>query len=428
MRILLFFCSFLLLSCKQTPPTYEVLLKEMSDAEYPDNPNLEARHSEAKQYFFKNIVFHWRENNLFDAEINSHQAGECTISLKNLPLLEMMPTAPEHIKSDKYLTYIGLVNQEWNRQQTQFQPGQFEVHGKQKFKITRVDLANNCLNAYLWEILVYAKDSDGNDKLFWQCWFDFPKEVYKHLFEVRNNLNYEDYRQALENWINPESKPIDLSQLRRVLNEKEISFTTKNNEMYPKEGERKRKFKNIITPVACSRINDLLNDSTKFATFSIPGYYNRKDPRKTELSKLGLLKKVLKREVIDAHGKKSIELELHFFSNIDQKTMTKFIMGDMDMSLIPTLSEAEANSGWQTSMGISNHSFYETFDFQQTHLTKDNGFYAFLTDENNNWLDSHKIGIDGPLLHFDQQHISKLHFWTLAFERHAFVGHYVLDF
>lgn len=126
-------------------------------------------------------------------------------------------------------------------------------------------------------------------------------------------------------------------------------------------------------------------------------------------------------------GRKSIELELEFLSNFDNKTITKLIIGGLDLKQIPQLNEADANDGWQTSMGIANHSFYETFDFQQKHLTKNNGFYAFLLDQKDNWIDSHKIGIDGPLFHFNEQDKSKLHLWILAFERHAFVGHYVIE-
>ena len=56
----------------------------------------------------------------------------------------------------------------------------------------------------------------------------------------------------------------------------------------------------------------------------------------------------------------------------------------------------------------------------------DSEFFALLTDENNNWLDSHYIGIDGPLLHWDENEEGLLHLWILAFERHAFVGHYTI--
>jgi hypothetical protein len=421
------FAFFILLSCQTQQDSYTVSLKEMSDAEYPDNPNLENRHSDAQQKLFKNVIVTNRGNHLFDFDIYSHQDSLCHISIKKIHLLEMIPTAPEWIKSDEYLTYIGVINQEWNRQQVQFKADMFTVLGNTNVAITRVDIARNCLNSYLWELLVYAKDKDGKDKLYWQCWFNFPKELYAELFEIRNNLSFDIFRKGMENWIDPESKPVDLVKFRQVTTEKEITFEAKNNEMYPLKGERERKRKNIICPKTLTKINDLLTDSTTFATFSTPGYYNTKDPRKTKLSKLGLLKIVHKRQIINALNQPSIELELVFLSNKDNKTITKLIVGGLDIALVPRLPATEANEGWQTSMGISNHSFYETFHFQQKHLTKDNGFYSFLLDQHNNWIDSHKIGIDGPLLHFDEKDKTKLHFWILAFERHAFVGHYIIN-
>lgn len=398
----------------------------MSDAEYPDNPNLESRHSEAKQKYFRSIVLTENKADLFDLDLYSHEEELCKIALKNLPLLEMMPTAPDFIKKDDYLTYIGVINQEWNRQQVQFKKGQFEVSGKTNIKITRVDLARNCLNAYLWELLVYAKDANGEEKLFWQCWFDFPKDLYKDLFEKRNKLSYETFREGLENWKDPESKKVDLSILRKVETENEIAFEAINGEMYPVIGERERKRKNIVFPRSIEKMDDILTDSTLFSTFSIPGYYNTKDPRKTELSRLGILQKVVKRDIVNALGAKSLELELVFVSNKDHATQTKFVIGGIDETLIPTLNTENLNKGFQTSMGIANHSFYETIDFQQKHLTKDNAFYAFLLDKDDQWIDSHKIGIDGPLFYFDTKDKTKLHLWILSFERHAFVGHYLI--
>jgi len=216
-----------LFSCNEKQTVFDIPVKEMTDAEYPDNPSLESRHSEAKQKYFKSIILKNQGQNLFELDLLSQQEGQCQISLKSLPLLEMMPTAPDFIKKDDYLTYIGIINQEWNRQQVQFKAGQFSVKGNSKLQITRVDLARNCLNAYLWEMLVYAKDTDGKEELFWQCWFDFPKEAYKDLFETRNSLSYETFRAGLENWIDPESKKIDLELLRKVSDEKERSLQRK---------------------------------------------------------------------------------------------------------------------------------------------------------------------------------------------------------
>jgi hypothetical protein len=407
-------------------PTSAALV-EMTDSEYPDNPNIESRHTKAQLKLFNNVAFTKTKNDFYDVKIESVVKGFCEITLHDVPLLEFMPTIPEYIKKDEYLSFVGVLNQEWNRQQVQFNKENFTVKGNPNFEITRVDLARNCLNSYLWEIIIYAKDIDGKEKVYWQSWFNFPKKMYQSLFLQRNNVPFYKYASSLENWVDPQSETINLKLLRKSINEKVVKFESRNNEMYPLQGERMRKRKNIIYPKTVTKMSDLLTDSTKFATFSIPGYYNKLDPRSTQLSKLRIVKKVTKRNIINALNKPALEIEIEFLSNVDNKTITKLLFGGIDFKEIPKAAEQNANNCWQTSMGIANHSFYETIDFQQKHLTIDNPFYAFLLDENNKWLDSHKIGIDGPMLHFDEKDPNKLHLWILSFERHAFVGHYIIE-
>ena len=78
-------------------------------------------------------------------------------------------------------------------------------------------------------------------------------------------------------------------------------------------------------------------------------------------------------------------------------------------------------------MGIANHSFYvPATDFDST-SSLTNPYFSFLLDEKGNWLDSHAVGIDGPLLFRDEIEPNKVHLLILSFERHAFVGHYVFD-
>ena len=57
----------------------------------------------------------------------------------------------------------------------------------------------------------------------------------------------------------------------------------------------------------------------------------------------------------------------------------------------------------ESSMGFSNHSFYESLEEFRNHKTKENPYYAYMRDEKKNWLDSHKVGIDGPLIHWDDE-------------------------
>ena len=57
---------------------------------------------------------------------------------------------------------------------------------------------------------------------------------------------------------------------------------------------------------------------------------------------------------------------------------------------------------------------------------RDNPYYAMLLDRDDHWLNSHFIGIDGVMLHFDKQSPRILHIWLLSFERHALVSHFTV--
>lgn len=173
-------------------------------------------------------------------------------------------------------------------------------------------------------------------------------------------------------------------------------------------------------------MGDLLSDSTRFATFAQPGFYDTKDPRVTYLSRFGKLTKVIERQITTPTKEIALEIEYVFASNQDAKTITRLVVGGLKPASLPVLSLTNASDGARASMGISNHSFYETFDYQQQHLTKDNPFYSFLLDEKGNFLDNHKIGIDGTVFHLDEEDNTKLHLWILAFERHAFVSHCII--
>lgn len=399
-------------------------ITELSDKQYPNNPDISIRSKLDGLFSHKSIEILRYDANFFSIKVFPANNKSDTILLDSIKLLEWIPSVPKWVKEDEYLTHLGIVNQEWNRMQVNFTKNQFKKYGDnlEQKKLTRIDLARNCINAYLWEIIFYTKE-DGKNKPCYHGWFNFPKDLYAQLFKEKNNLNYEQYKDHLENWIDPESKKVDLSQLRYLLKEWKLPMENYNNKLYPLSGERKKKGINIISPKSYNSIQDFLTNKTTFATFSAPGFYNQKDPRNTQLSRLANPVKVLFRET-SAKNKDELvtnEIEIVFEKN------TKLIIGGILKSLIPTLSIQEVNKGWQMPMGIANHSFYSNYNWIKENTNLSNPYYAFLLDSNDNWLDSHTIGIDGPLLHYDINNPNILHIWILSFERHCFVGHYTID-
>lgn len=397
-----------------------IALDELSDKEYPFNPDISIRHSKATYPSYKHLEINRNTDSTFSFTFVPKNNKD-TIKLSEINLMEWIPTVCEQVKQDEYLTEIAIVNQEWNRHQVKFVEGDFKIKSKNTSNIKRVDLARNCLNAYLWEFIAYAEE-DSVLKPYYHAWFNFPKNLYAELFEHRNGLKYEKFSHELENWIDPQSKVVDFSVLRNIKSETKVKFENLNHQSYPLVGERKKKHSNIIFPKNTTKIDDFLTDSTQFATFSPPGFYNPKDPRKTKLSLLKYPLEIIYRDLTN----ETFELDVRFL-NTDSTITTKLIVSGLRKEDIPIISVTDVNQGWMNSMGFGNHTFYESYEHCIKHSSIQSNYFAVLVDENNKWLDSHFIGIDGPLLHWDYKDTNTLHLWILAFERHAFVGHYTIE-
>ena len=428
--VFIFFIACLLWACSADAPAdhhqvptegMTVELKNLSDAQYPDNPDIGFRSQNYSLNLFETCKID-ASHQAFRWDFTFLTKASDSITLKQVDVSEFIPTIPKHIQSDEYLSYIACINQEWNRNQVQFNADEFS---SSIADVVRVDLARNCLNAYLWEIIVYVEEA-GRVLPYAHGWFDFPQEAYAQLFEQKNKLPYTKYQVALENWVDPQNELVDLSLLRKPVDTIRVRFKDLSDAMYPLKAARQKKYKEIIYPDTFSTMRDLQSDASLFATFSPPGFYNKKDPRTTELGRIYNLKQVdiyqVKAATIDTP---LYELQLTF---LDKKAARKttLVIGGINPDDFPVLSEEKANQGWKNSMGIGNHSFYESYQNHLSNKSETSPYYALLLDEKGQWLDSHKIGIDGPIFHFSDANRTELHLWLLSFERHALVGHYCI--
>lgn len=400
-------------------------ITEQDDEAYPDNPDIGYRAADYNFDYFKG----GRIENVdgFHADLSFFiNDGTDSIAFAGLNLRELIPAIPACAKGDEYLSEIALVNQEWNRNQVRFAPGEFSSTDE---RIVRADIARNCLNAYLWEVIVYVEE-DGEQLPYAHGWFDFPEGLYHRLFLERNEVPFSRYADALEDWKDPENKPIDMNRIRRTENTVNPEWEDKSDEMYPVAGERERKFQEIIYPESFDSMRELQSDSTTFATFSPPGNYDREDPRKTELGRFYRLEGA-ELSTVSFPDNENFTGEMHeihlTFRHRESDAVTHLYLGGIDFSEIPVLSVEKANDGWQNSMGFGNHTFYESAADHLSRNAAEHPYYGFLTDADGNWLDSHRAGIDGPLLHFDSGDPDLLHVWILSFERHALAGHYCID-
>lgn len=423
------FIVILIVSCNRNPQPIEqdskeisFEIKSLSDREYPDNPDIGFRAKNYQNKLFTTGIIK-RTNQPFYRDFIFYTQDADSIVFNNLNIEELIPTIPENIKSNDYLCQIACINQEWNRDQVRFNPSEFETN---KSELVRVDIARNCLNAYLWEIILYVKQ-DGKVLPYSHGWFDFPHELYAELFEKKNKIPYKQFQASLENWIEPEKKVVELSLLRLIKDSLNITYQDLSNNMYPLEGARKKKFKEIIFPTTFATMRDLQTDSTLLATFSPPGFYDTNDPRTTELGRIYKLIKINIYSIKATSSTKQLYEIRCLFSHKITGEKTQLVIGGIDFKDFPVLNPSKANSGWKSSMGIGNHTFYESYEENISTKSKNSPYYALLLDAKGDWLDSHKIGIDGPIFHFSDTERKTLHLWLLSFERHALVGHYKID-
>lgn len=402
---------------------YSFDIKELTDEEYPDNPDIGYRSDKYGVGYFKEgeIVQNYGQN--YDLIFRTFDAHKDSIVFPEFDLMEYIPTIPQSLKSDDYLSYLTIINQEWNRNQVKFSTKEFDCNNK---SITRVDVARNCLNAYLWEVIAYT-DESGKELPIYHGWFNFPKTLYADLFEEKNGVSIEQFLAGMERWKDPKHAAIKRELLQKSSENIPVSFTDQSDAMYPVKGERERKYREIITPTEFSSMRDLQNDKTTFATFSEPGFYNRKDPRTTELGRFYNLEKIQLAKIVSAIDARSHHEVILKFKDKDSERETILYLGGLDFEDFPKLSTEEANNGWKTSMGFANHTFYEDCQTHEKCKSLKNPYYGYLTNGKDEWLDSHQVGIDGPLIHWDDKNPKLLHIWILSFERHALVGHYTVQ-
>ena len=408
---------------------YEIIVKELTDDDYPDNPDIGYRSEFYQQFSHKNCKIIVVNDSIVSFEFPSTDSSGAIIKLENLDILTWMPAVPKQVQNDEYLAHICMINQEWNRQQVKFtlDDEQLKIEeGEKENGIVRVDLARNCLNSGLWEIAAWREEG-GGQKIYYHGWFDFPLDLYADLVNKKSGIDFKKYQSSCVDWKDPESKVIELEKLRTIISRDNVDFKDLQNNFYPKKKARLKKYKNIVCPKNTNTISQFLNDSTTFSTFSQPGWYNTKDPRKTELGRFTKLKEVEINHVKSLIASESdlLEINMNFTDNAEVRK-TKLVFGGIKKRQIPTLAFDEMNDGFKMPMGIANHSFYETYKQAINLNYRKNSYYGFVLDDENKWLDSHFIGIDGPLLHWDDKEEGVLHLWLLSFERHAFVGHYKL--
>ena len=78
------------------------ILKELSDEEYPDNPDIGIRHEKYTETTMENISFIEGEDG-YEVVVIPSRAADDTVRMFGIQLMEFIPTIPEFAKNDEYL-------------------------------------------------------------------------------------------------------------------------------------------------------------------------------------------------------------------------------------------------------------------------------------------------------------------------------------
>ncbi|WP_213044122.1 hypothetical protein [Nitrospira defluvii] len=405
-----------------------VALTAFSKDAYPENP--EKTSQVFGTYSHRQLIVEQLDGTRFRIRLEPATPQAAAIELTDVDLAHVVAAVPPWAKSDLDLTKIGLIDREWNRQQVRFtRPSpHLDVReggdGFEQRALTRVDLARNCLNAGLWELLLFTTE-DGEERVYEHLWFTFPLGLYKQVFERVNDLSYWSYWWSLEHWVDPSGTAIRLDRLRTVEREWPVQATALWDQPVSAQGEQVLKRRNILTPVATT-YRDWYNQPVRFASFIPPGRYSRAHPRETQLHYLAELTGAIVRRVKLKEDTRSLfEIELAFRSSKTGES-TRLILGGLDWAAIPVASSAQYDRGWQVPLGIGNPSFFESYEQVVASPPIHRTFYGFHLDAQNRWFDHHAIGVDGPLFHWDADDPSLLHLYLLSYERHTLLNHVIL--
>ena len=184
----------------------------------------------------------------------------------DVDLRVFIPRIPDLAGNDAVLRRIALSQREFNRNEVSLGP----VASADDMK-----LANNCLRAGLWEVML-VKKVDGSNKLTFHGWFTFPREEYARLFEEVNGEKYAKAENLLAAYPEMGGFEVPLATLREQQgSEHKFAVETRTAGIRLRFSEQTRKAKLILTSGIATYGDFFANEHQPVTTaqFSEAGFY-----------------------------------------------------------------------------------------------------------------------------------------------------------
>jgi hypothetical protein len=406
-----------------------VPIREFSRAEYPEDPANQSVHH--GRYSGRRLVLKQKDETHFDFIFEPGHPHIAKVSFRDIDVSLMTPSLPHWTKGDKGLRRVALTDRQWNRQQVSFKVDSphIEVSGGDGFErknISSAELAKNCLNAGLWEVLLFNQEQ-GQKALYYQGWFRFPLGHYQRIFELKTCLSYSRHFLYLEHWLNPEGTLVRLDRLRRVTSEREVPASVNPDEFVIAVGEQLRKRRTLLASNIRAWKDFYEGRNVRFAAFTKPGRYDVRKPWKNKLWRFRRFDRAILRGVVCPDERHPLqELEL-VFSNGAGAERSRFFVSGFDISALPAVPVDHYLEGYYMPMGIGIPPFFQSYEELRANPPDKSPFFSLLLDREGRWLDHHHIAVDGSIMHRDAAAPDLLHVYLLSYERHTLIGHFVIS-
>lgn len=413
----------------QTAAEMMIPVREYLNSEYPEDPANRSQHH--GQYNGRSLKLVQKDPVHFDFIFEPQNSHVARVIFRNVDVSLMTPSLPSWTRNDPGLQRIALTDRQWNRQQVRFGTtgaSHFEVEGGNGFEVKGLysaELAKNCLNAGLWEVLLLTNEG-GEKAVYYQGWFTFPLGHYQKLFEQNTQLPYRNHWYYLEHWFDPAGTAMNLEGLRTVSDESRVQALFDPEEAIIASGEQIRKRRTVIGENILSWKDFYSGKKIRFATFIPPGRYSVNHPWQNQYRKIRQFDGAIIRSIrTPANEQTYQEIELTFSSpGVDGQY--RFIVSGFQLEKLPVLPAKDYSKGMYMPMGIGTPPFYQSWEDLQKNPPSKSPYFSLLLDEKNHWIDHHQFAIDGPVLHRDEKDPSKIHLYLLSYERQTLIGHFIV--
>ena len=414
----------------RTSEEMQVNLKEFSNQEYPENPALLSVHH--KRYTQRKLKLVKKDDNHFDFVLEPTNEKTAKILVKNVDLSWFIPQIPESIKEERGLKDIYLSEREYNRQQVSFPVDSESVEiiggdGFEKRNLYTIELANNCLNAGYWEIILTTKENNQKSA-YYQGWFTFPMGHYKNIFEQINKISYWENWWRLEHWQDPDGTKTNLNLLRKVVNERQLPTKFPLDEKIIVSGEQTRKIRTVMGDNLITWGDIYQNYARiKFATFRVPGWYDNETPWQNEYWRIGKFNQATLRTIEPTDSQQNFqEIELEFN---DKKTgeTNRLLLSGINLKQLPKLAVSDYQKGLYLPLGIKVPPFFQGYEKLASQSPSESPYFGVILDSKDRWINRHDLAVDGFVMHLDLDNPNLLHTYLLSYERHTLVAHFISD-